>query len=266
MDERLYDSSYKRTGTVSKDAIGNDVIRDASGRVAARFDTDVLGNRVIKDAEGRTKGIFTKDALGNDVVTDPNGRVIARLGADALGNDALLGADGRVIGYSESMNAGIPQGDDRSAYTAVNGPKHYSMSPLEKKLHGLEAKYTAPAVLSFLLPALYCAAAIFVKKLPSGLVLLAALLTAGIFLSSIFGRASDAWSKGTHVATFVISLLIYFGYFIVYTTYRTTWNVPESKEVAYLLVPPVLFLAAELIGGAIGRGINRKLRKSVYGY
>ena len=67
MDEKLYDANHKRIGTRTKDAFGNDVIKDTNGRVISRMGEDILGNKVIRDSSGRTVGVYGQDMLGNDV-------------------------------------------------------------------------------------------------------------------------------------------------------------------------------------------------------
>lgn len=270
MDEKLYDANHKRIGTRTKDAFGNDVIRDTNGRVISRMGEDMLGNKVIRNSSGRTVGVYGQDMLGNDVVRDANGRVKARFGQDALGNDAVLDAAGRPIGYSEPMCGTYPQSqandpdDDDPYYNRLTGKHYYPRSPLEKELGKACGRWMLPAILSFLLPALYCAAAIFVKQLPASPALMIGLLTVGIFLSSLCGRASGTWSARSQAATFFISILIYYVWFFVWTTYRVTWNVTEKKEVIVLLAAPVLFFLAELIGGLIGHGIYTGTKKRIF--
>ncbi len=266
MDERLYNAEHRRIGTVTKDAIGNDVIRDENGRVVARFDYDAIGNRVLKDPTGKTIGIFSKDGFGEDAILDGNGRVIARLDKDFLGGDALLDASGGTLGYSERAETAYDDDDDdRPAYTLVNGVKIYPRSPLEKKFDAAKAPFAAPAYIAFLLPAVYAAAAIFFGKLPAWPELLIGLLTAGIFFSSVFGRAAGM-PRSTQVGTFFISILLFFVWFVIWTSFRTSWNVTEKKELTVLLGAPALFLAAELIGGAIGHAKYNSMKKKIFGY
>lgn len=279
MDEKLYDANHKRIGTRTKDAWGNDVIKDMNGRVVSRMGEDMLGNKVIRNSAGKTVGVYGQDMLGNDVIRDANGRVKARFGPDALGNDAVLDAAGRPIGYSEpvggySQNAYAQSGYGQSAYgQSAYGqsagyvrpaPRGYPKSKLEIAFEKAQSRWYAPAIIAYLLPALYCAAAIFVKALPASPALMIGLLTAGIFLSSLCGRAAGMTGKGWQVGTFFISLLIYFVWFVVFTTYRTVWNVSEKEELITILAAPVLFLIAELIGGLIGAGINRSTRKRIF--
>lgn len=272
MDEKIYDEKHRYVGRRTKDAFGNDVIRDRNDRIVARYGEDLLGNRVIRDAKGKTTGVFGQDMLGNDVVRGADGRVKQRMGCDALGNEAMLDANGRVIGYTEGgasrQYPGAypqPDDDDRPAYTVVDGVRIYPRSRQEKELAERHGKLVFPAYASYILPALYCAAAIFVKSIPASPWLLIGLLTAGIFLSSIFGRAAAQFTFGSHAATFFISILIFFVWFVVYTTYRVSWQATEKQELTILIGGPTLFFAAELIGGLIGVGIERSIRKSVYG-
>ena len=64
MDEKLYDANHKRIGTRTKDAFGNDVIKDTNGRVISRMGEDILGNKVIRDSSGRTVGGAFFDSCG----------------------------------------------------------------------------------------------------------------------------------------------------------------------------------------------------------
>lgn len=272
MDEKIYDANHKYVGRRTKDFFGNDVIKDVNDKVVARYGEDMLGNKVVRNASGKVTGVFGQDMLGNSVVLDPGGKVKQRYGYDMLGNEAMTDANGRVIGYTESANVAqaapsypMDDDDDRPLYRVVNGRKIYPGSDrLEKALAKEVSKYLFPAYASYLLPALYCAAAIFVKQLPAFPALMIGLLTAGIFLSSLFGRAADIVGKGWQIGTFFISLLIYSVWFVVFTTYRTVWNVSEKEELITILAGPVLFLLAELIGGLIGHGIYKSARKRIY--
>ena len=274
MDEKLYDANHKRIGTRTKDAWGNDVIKDMNGRVVSRMGEDMLGNKVIRNSAGKTVGVYGQDMLGNDVVRDANGRVSVQFGPDALGNDAVLDAAGRPIGYSEpvggySQNAyaqsATSDDDDESPYyNRALGKYIYPRDPREIELGKACAKWTPLAYIAFILPALYAAVAVFWSKLPASPAILIGILTAGIFFSSIFGRAGSLFSFRSHAATFFISILLYYVWFVVWTTYRVTWNVSEKKELTVLLAAPVLFILAELIGGLIGHGIYRSTKNRIF--
>ena len=274
MDERIYDANHKYAGRRTKDCFGNDVIKDKNGKTVARCGEDMLGNKVVRDASGKVTGIFGQDLLGNSVVRDPDGKVKQRYGHDILGNEAVTDANGRVIGYIENDRSApaapaVPaytrdDDDERPAYTVGNGVRIYPRSTEEKAFYAATGRFILPAWAAFLLPALYCAAAIFVKKLPASPALLIGLLTAGIFLSSIFGR-SGSWTRSEQTGTFVTSVLLFFAWFIVWTTYRTHWNAAERKELTVILGGPALFLIAELIGGAIGKAKHKSIRKRIFG-
>ena len=271
MDEKIYDANHKYVGRRTKDFFGNDVIKDVNDKVVARYGEDMLGNKVVRDASGKVTGVFGQDMLGNSVVRDPGGKVKQRDGYDWLGNKAMTDANGRVIGYAESDYSAPPapaytqdDDDDRPAYTVVNGVRIYPRDLRERELSEKLKKYCFPAYASYILPALYCAAAIFVKSIPASPWLLIGLLTAGIFLSSIFGRAAAQFTFGSHAATFFISILIFFVWFVIYTTYRVSWQATEKQELTILIGGPALFFAAELIGGLIGHVIYKSARKRIY--